>query len=189
MWKEQALAGWEGEVRQLLPPPVTSYWHMTGRAGLTQQLMTREGGPQESRAPQVPTSQVFIVSRDCLEFKPSTYLHREPPNSPGKVEQGVVIKAKNQTQTRPDQFMGAASGPGLTSLGCIFLRLAKKNLSVDHFSLNSTPQDCQDPTSKLGCHKLYGTPFSCLGQPLPIPGLMERKVIHSFIGAGTRKLS
>lgn len=60
MWKEQALARREGEVR-LLPPQMTSYWHMIERTGLTQQLVTGrqaqgEGGLPESRAPQVPTS-------------------------------------------------------------------------------------------------------------------------------------
>lgn len=127
MWKEQALARREGEVQT---SPTTNDLLLahdrkdrTHSAARDWQRAQEEGGLPESRAPQVPISQVFTVSKDCLEFKPSTYLHWEPTNSSDRVGQGVVIKARNQTQTRPDQSMGAASGPGLTSLGCTFLGL------------------------------------------------------------------
>lgn len=162
---------------------------MIERTGLTQQLVTGrqaqgEGGLPESRAPQVPASPVFTVSRGCLEFKPSTYLHWEPTNASGRVGQGVVIKAKNQTQTRPDQSMGAASGPGLTSLGCTFLGLPPVIFLQGQFSLNSTPQDCQDPTSKAGCHQEpWKAPFS-----MPRAALLNTRPYgkegHSFIHWG-----
>lgn len=88
MWKEQALAMREGEVQTTSPTtndPLLAR-DGKGRAGLTQQLMTgrqaqAEGGLQKSRRSQAPTPQVFTVSRHCLEFKPSLYSHREPPQS------------------------------------------------------------------------------------------------------------
>lgn len=162
MWKEQALASGKGKSRRLLPPQMTLYSHMMGRAGLTQQLVTgrqaqaglNRGRPPGEQSPQAPTPQVFIVSRDCLESKRSTNLHREPPNPPGRAGQGFVIKAQNQTQTRPDQSSGAAAGPGLTSLCSTFLGLAQRSFSPGRpiFTKFDT-QDCQDPTSKAGCHE------------------------------------
>lgn len=120
-----------------------------------------------------------------MEFKPYTYLHLEPTNSSGRVGQGVVIKAKNQTQTRPDQSTGAASGPGLTSLGGTFLSLPPRIFLPGQFSLNSTPQDCQEPTSKAGCHReRWKTPFSmpraALSNTRPC-GKEGRSFTHSFI--------
>lgn len=122
IWKEQALASGKGKSRRLLPPQMTLYSHMMGRAGLTQQLVT---GRQAQAG-----------------------LNR------GRAGQGFVIKAQNQTQTRPDQSSGAAAGPGLTSLCSTFLGLAQRSFSPGRpiFTKFDT-QDCQDPTSKAGCNK------------------------------------
>lgn len=84
---------------------MTPYLHMMGRAGLTQKLVTSRqahagpgrGKPLRGQSLLAPTPQVFTVSRNCLEFKPSTSLPREPPNPSGRAGQGFVIKAKNQT--------------------------------------------------------------------------------------------
>lgn len=98
--------GQKGKYRPLLPPQMIPYSHMTGRAGPTQQLVTSRQAHLGRGRPQAPTPLVFIVSRECLEFNPSTYLHREPLQSTTQGGAGRVIKAQNQTylrRPRPDQ--------------------------------------------------------------------------------------
>lgn len=90
-------AGWEGRPAQ---QPVT--------AGRQAQA---EGGPRRTPA---PSPQVFTVSRGCLEFKPSAYLHRE--GGAGRARAGS-LKSKTPGggpgQARPQGLRQSILAPGV----------------------------------------------------------------------------
>lgn len=72
--------------------------------------------PGRPRSTPAPGPQVFTVSRGCLEFKPSAYLHRE--GAAGRAGAGSVkTSGRGEAQARPGHRgcdLGSHSRPGLS---------------------------------------------------------------------------
>lgn len=86
MWKEQALPGTEGEVQTTSPTTNDPFLAHDGKGRAHSEARDWQAGlgrgrPPGEQSPLAPTPQVFTVSRDCLESKPSTDLHRQLPQS------------------------------------------------------------------------------------------------------------
>lgn len=179
----------EGEVRTGLPPQMTPYSHMTGRAWLTQQLVTgrqvwAEGGPQ------APTPPVFIVSRAVWSSIPPHTCTGSLRSPPHRVGQGESSKPKTRPtrggldQTRPDQSSGAGAGSGLDSLGPTFLPGPVPFSHTGQFAQNLTPPGLRRLGFKTrGPSRSLEGPSAFRRQPLPVPGLREGEKGHSFIRA------
>lgn len=178
---------------------MTPYSHVMGRAGqgrahsATHDWQTGPGrGVKRAESPRP-------LPHTCLQSAETVWSSNPPctcvvslPGPPGRVGQGGVVKTKNQTyprRPRGDQVRPVyrvAAGLGLTFLGSTFPGLAHVPISqIGQFSLNSTPYDHQDPTSKGGCYENLEGPFSLLRGALPILGLRKGKSFApSFIDSG-----